>query len=214
MYKFKLAIDIRNKHIRMRKTFIRLLFKRFLLIFINLIRARFGYNILMRIFLIGPMASGKTTIGQKIAKHLRINFIDTDHQIEKKSGVEISWIFDIEGEEKFRNRESQMLKKVCREENCVISTGGGVVIKKENRDLLRKSGLIIYLEASVQSQLERTLLDKSRPLLDSKDKELTLIKLKKERSPLYEEIANITIKESERSHNDILQEILKKIKDK
>jgi shikimate kinase len=168
----------------------------------------------MRIFLIGPMASGKTTIGQKIAKHLEINFIDTDHQIEKKTGVEISWIFDIEGEEKFRNRESQMLKKVCREENCVISTGGGVVIKKENRDLLRKSGLIIYLEASVQSQLERTLLDKSRPLLDSKDKELTLIKLKKERSPLYEEIANITIKESERSHNDILQEILKKIKDK
>lgn len=168
----------------------------------------------MRIFLIGPMASGKTTIGQKIAKHLGINFIDTDHQIEKKSGVEISWIFDIEGEEKFRNRESQMLKKVCREENCVISTGGGVVIKRENRDLLRKSGLIIYLEASVQSQLERTLLDKSRPLLDSKDKELTLIKLKKERSPLYEEIANITIKESERSHNDILQEILKKIKDK
>tara|TARA_B100000809_G_scaffold73158_1_gene70897 strand:+ start:1083 stop:1679 length:597 start_codon:yes stop_codon:yes gene_type:complete len=198
----------------MRKTFIRLLFKRFLLIFINLIRARFGYNILMRIFLIGPMASGKTTIGQKIAKHLEINFIDTDHQIEKKTGVEISWIFDIEGEEKFRNRESQMLKKVCREENCVISTGGGVVIKKENRDLLRKSGLIIYLEASVQSQLERTFLDKSRPLLDSKDKELTLIKLKKERSPLYEEIANITIKESERSHNDILQEILKKIKDK
>ena len=106
-----------------------------------------------------------------------------------------------------------MLKKACSEINCVISTGGGIVIRKDNRDLLRDSGLIIYLETSIQSQLERTLLDKSRPLLDSKDKELTLRNLKKERSPLYEEIANITIKEKERGHNVIFQDILNKIKE-
>jgi shikimate kinase len=167
----------------------------------------------MRIFLIGPMASGKTTIGQKLAKHLQIGFIDTDQQIEKNTGAEISWIFDIEGEKSFREREHQILKKACSEINCVISTGGGIVIRKDNRDLLRDSGLIIYLETSIQSQLERTLLDKSRPLLDSKDKELTLRNLKKERSPLYEEIANITIKEKERGHNVIFQDILNKIKE-
>ena len=167
----------------------------------------------MRIFLIGPMASGKTTIGQKLAKHLKIDFIDTDQQIEKNAGAEISWIFDIEGEESFREREHEVLKKACNEIDCVISTGGGIVIRKDNRDLLRDSGLIIYLEASIQSQLERTLLDKSRPLLDSKDKELTLRNLKKERSPLYEGIANITIIEKERGHNVILQDILNKIKE-
>jgi shikimate kinase len=166
----------------------------------------------MRIFLIGPMASGKTTIGQKLAKHLQINFIDTDHKIEKNAGAEISWIFDIEGEESFREREHKVLKQVCNEKDSVISTGGGIVIREDNRNLLRNSGLIVYLETSIQSQLERTLLDKSRPLLDSKSKELTLRNLKKERSPYYEEIANITIKEKERGHNDILQEILNKIK--
>ena len=167
----------------------------------------------MRIFLIGPMASGKTTIGQKLAKHLKVDFIDTDQQIEKNAGAEISWIFDIEGEASFREREHEMLKKACNEIDCVISTGGGIVIRKDNRDLMRYSGLIIYLEASIQTQLERTLLNKSRPLLDSKDKELTLRNLKKERSPLYERIANITIKEKERGHNVILQDILNKIKE-
>ena len=166
----------------------------------------------MRIFLIGPMASGKTTIGKKLAKSLEINFIDIDREIEKKLGAEISWIFDIEGERKFRERENEMLNKVCQEQDCIISTGGGVVIRKDNRKLLKDSGLAVYLEASVQTQLERTLLDKSRPLLDSEDKESILRDLKEQREPLYREVANITIKEGERSHNDILHEILKRIK--
>ena len=166
----------------------------------------------MRIFLIGPMASGKTTIGKKLAKSLEINFIDIDREIEKKLGAEISWIFDIEGERKFRERENEMLNKVCQEQDCIISTGGGVVIRKDNRKLLKDSGLAVYLEASVQTQLERTLLDKSRPLLDSEDKESILRDLKEQREPLYREVANITIKEGERSHKDILHEILKRIK--
>ncbi len=165
----------------------------------------------MRIFIIGPMASGKSTIGKKLAKSLGLDFIDTDKEIERLAGVNISWIFDIEGEDNFRLREEKVLQEVSTKGDCVISTGGGIVLSKKNRELLNASGLIIYLKVAIQTQLERTLLDKSRPLLKVDNKEQTLRKLQAQRAPLYEEIANITIKEKERSHNEVIKEIVAEI---
>jgi len=163
----------------------------------------------MRLLIIGPMASGKSTIGLKLANRLNLDFVDTDQQVEDRAGAEISWIFDIEGESGFRIREEEALKEVCLNDEIVISTGGGIIIEKNNRKLISESGVVIYLEVSIQTQLERTLMDKSRPLLDSKDKEQTLKNLKKQRTPLYEEIANITIEAGDRSNNQVVEEILK-----
>ena len=163
----------------------------------------------MRLLIIGPMASGKSTIGLKLANRLNLDFVDTDQQVEDRAGAEISWIFDIEGESGFRIREEEILKEVCLNDEIVISTGGGIIIEKNNRKLISESGVVIYLEVSIQTQLERTLVDKSRPLLDNKDKEQTLKNLKKQRTPLYEEIANITIEAGDRSNNQVVEEILK-----
>jgi shikimate kinase len=138
-----------------------------------------------------------------------LDFVDTDQQVEDRAGAEISWIFDIEGESGFRIREEEVLKEVCLNDEIVISTGGGIIIEKNNRKLISESGVVIYLEVSIQTQLERTLMDKSRPLLDGKDKEQTLKNLKKQRTPLYEEIANITIEAGDRSNNQVVEEILK-----
>ena len=110
----------------------------------------------MRLILIGPMASGKSTIGRKLSKKLNLDFLDIDEEVEKSAGVSISWIFDVEGEEKFRERESKELIKCLNSDNYVIATGGGVILNEQNRNNLKK-GTVIYLEASIQTQLERTL---------------------------------------------------------
>ena len=166
----------------------------------------------MRIFIVGPVASGKSVIGKKLAKTLAVNFVDTDKEIEKNSGVDISWIFEVEGEEGFRKREEKLLREVSKKENSVISTGGGTIIGKQNRELMTSKGKVVYLEASIQVQLERTLEDKSRPLLNKGNKEETLISLKERREHLYNEIADITIKQEGKSHNKIVQEIIDKLK--
>ena len=98
----------------------------------------------MRIFIVGPMASGKSTLGKKLAQTLNIDFIDTDKEIEKKAGAEISWIFEVEGEKGFREREREVLNKSINEEDVVISTGGGIVTEKDNRDLMITKGKVVY----------------------------------------------------------------------
>ena len=165
----------------------------------------------MKLIIIGPMASGKSVVGKKLSKRMGLNFFDTDEQIEKKAGATISWIFDIEGEEKFRERESKELLKNINKDNCVIATGGGVILSEENRNILKK-GTVIYLETSIQTQLERTINDKKRPLLqNSNNREQTLRELKKIRDPLFEECANITIKEGKNSHNEVVEEIINQL---
>lgn len=165
----------------------------------------------MRLIIIGPMASGKSTVGRRLSNRLNLKFIDIDKEIEKSAGVSISWIFDVEGEERFREREVKELAKSIDNNNCVISTGGGAVLSKENRDVLKK-GTVIYLETSIQTQLERTINDKKRPLLqNSNNREQTLRELKKIRDPLFEECANITIKEGKNSHNDVVEEIINQL---
>ena len=141
------------------------------------------------------MASGKSTVGKKLSKKLGLDFFDIDDEIENKAGAKISWIFDVEGEEKFRDREYEAFKDLINNENCVISTGGGIVLREENRELLNK-GTVIYLEISIQTQLERTINDQDRPLLYGVDKEKILRKIAEVRNPIYETYSDITIKET------------------
>ena len=169
-----------------------------------------GYNNSMKLIIIGPMASGKSVVGRKLSKKLGLQFFDTDAEIERIAGASISWIFDVEGEAKFREREYQVLNKIIHENKYVISTGGGIILKAENTELLKK-GTVIYLETSIQSQLERTMNDKNRPLLqNSLDKESTLRDLAKKRNPIYENLADITINETEDS-NQTVNFILEKL---
>ena len=164
----------------------------------------------MKLIIIGPMASGKSVVGRKLSKKLGLQFFDTDAEIERSAGASISWIFDVEGEAKFREREYQVLNKIIHENKYVISTGGGIILKAENTELLKK-GTVIYLETSIQSQLERTMNDKNRPLLQkSLDKESTLRDLAKKRNPIYENLADIIINETEDS-NQTVNFILEKL---
>ena len=156
------------------------------------------------------MASGKSTVGKKLSKKLGLDFFDIDNEIEKKAGAKISWIFDVEGEDKFRDREHEAFRNLTSNENCVISTGGGIVLRKENRELLNK-GTVIYLEISIQTQLERTITDQDRPLLYGVDKEKTLRKIAEIRNPIYETCSDITIKETNDA-NDTVDLIVTKLK--
>tara|TARA_B100000965_G_scaffold404463_2_gene435271 strand:+ start:150 stop:656 length:507 start_codon:yes stop_codon:yes gene_type:complete len=165
----------------------------------------------MRLILIGPMASGKSTVGKRLAKRLNLNFIDIDEEVEKAAGVSISWIFDVEGEQKFRERESKELINSLKSEDSVVATGGGIVLTEENRNILKK-GTVIYLKVSIQTQLERTLNDNKRPLLQGKEnKEQTLRDLKEIREPLFKQCANMTIKEAKNDHNETVDEIIDKL---
>tara|TARA_B100001173_G_C15698589_1_gene425061 strand:+ start:55 stop:561 length:507 start_codon:yes stop_codon:yes gene_type:complete len=164
----------------------------------------------MRLIIIGPMASGKSVVGKKLSKRLDIDFYDTDEEIVKKTGVTISHIFDIEGEDKFRSREMNVFSNLIKKDGCVISTGGGIVLKEENRELLKK-GTVLYLKTSIQTQLERTMNDKERPLLKGKEnKELTLRKMAKLRNPLYEKSSNYIIEETDNS-NQTVDKIIKQL---
>ena len=164
----------------------------------------------MRLIIIGSMASGKSTVGRKLSKKLGLDFFDIDNEIEKKAGAKISWIFDVEGEEKFRDREYEAFGNLTSNESCVISTGGGIVLREENRVLLNK-GTVIYLEISIQTQLERTINDQDRPLLYGVDKEKTLRKIAEIRNPIYETCSDITIKETNDA-NDAVDLIVTKLK--
>ncbi|GIR19531.1 MAG: shikimate kinase 1 [Gammaproteobacteria bacterium] len=164
----------------------------------------------MKLIIIGPMASGKSVVGRKLSKKLGLQFFDTDAEIERSAGASISWIFDVEGEAKFREREYQVLNKIIHENKYVISTGGGIILKAENTELLKK-GTVIYLETSIQSQLERTMNDKNRPLYKTHwIKKSTLRDLAKKRNPIYENLADIIINETEDS-NQTVNFILEKL---
>ena len=166
----------------------------------------------MRIFIVGPMASGKSTLGKKLAQTLEIDFLDTDNEIEKRAGAEISWIFEVEGEEGFRERERKALQKSAEKDNVVISTGGGIVTIEENRDLMIAKGKVVYLKTPIEIQLKRTENDKKRPLLSQGSREQTLRTLKKERDPQYEEIADITInQDQQKNRNAVIDEIIDKL---
>ncbi|WP_230660843.1 shikimate kinase AroK [Psychrobacter sp. I-STPA10] len=150
-------------------------------------------NEVSSIFIVGPMGAGKTTIGRLLAKHMDREFIDSDHFIEAQSGADIAWIFAKEGEDGFRERESRAIDVLTQRQNIVLATGGGVVMRECNRDWLTQRGIVIYLQASVETQMRRTLKDKSRPLLQQPNPKQVLSDLFKIRDPLYQQIADIII---------------------
>ena len=165
-----------------------------------------------KIILVGMMGAGKTTIGKLLSNHLEFIFIDLDRKIEEKSGVKINTIFEIEGEEGFREREHSALNEALAEEKVVISSGGGVVVKDINRSLIQKSeAVVIYLKASLDVLVGRLRNDKTRPMLDKDNKQLSLQKLLSEREPFYENLADFIIDTSHLKTNDVLKMITEKM---
>ncbi len=145
------------------------------------------------IYFVGLMGAGKTTIGRLLAKHLDKAFYDTDHEIERRTGVKIPIIFEVEAEAGFRRRESAMIEELTQLNNIVMATGGGAVISAENRSQLAKHGTVIYLRGSVDELWHRTRNDKHRPLLQSGDAHAKLTQLYEERNPLYTEVADLIV---------------------
>jgi shikimate kinase len=152
------------------------------------------------IYLIGPMGAGKTTIGKRIT------------EIEKRTGVDISFIFDMEGEAGFRRREREMLAELTRLSNTVLATGGGAVLDSENRDLLSARGVVVYLETSLEQQLARTRNNRDRPLLEgSDDIEATLKELMQERDPFYRKIADLVVTTGDQPARKLAREIVESL---
>lgn len=166
------------------------------------------------IFLVGPMGAGKSTIGKHVADELKLPFYDTDRVIEDRTGADIAWIFDIEGEEGFRVREHNILDELTQQNGIVLATGGGVVSMPENRKILVSRGTVIYLRTSIEQQIERTRDDKRRPLLQDKGQlRETIVDLAKEREMLYEEISDLAFETDGRSVRTVSQAIVKALQE-
>ena len=163
------------------------------------------------IILIGAMGVGKSTIGRRLSKKLKMDFLDSDQEIVHKTGVDIETIFEYEGENGFREREEKMLIELCARKNIVLATGGGAVLSKANRDLLKSSGIVFYLKATLETIMNRTKHETSRPLLKTPNKRDTISKLLEQRTPLYKSIAHHTIDTNIHTVNWSAEQILKKI---
>ncbi|MBS7405310.1 MAG: shikimate kinase AroK, partial [Oxalobacter sp.] len=160
------------------------------------------------IFLVGLMGAGKTTVGRLLAKRLGMRFVDSDHEIEARTGATISWIFEIEGEESFRRREVETIRDLTGRSGVVLATGGGAVIHPENRKHLKDRGTVIYLRASVNNILQRTMHDKSRPLLQTENRKEKLEELARQRDPLYREVADIIVDTGRPNVHAMVQSIM------
>ena len=166
----------------------------------------------MNIFIIGPMGSGKSTVGKILSDELFLNFFDTDEEIELRTGASIDWIFDLEGEEGFRKRESVILHEMVQKNSIVLSTGRGIILSDKNRELLSSRGTVFYLSTPVYIQVERTSKDKDRPLLKNGDPLQILTKLDKDRKILYENVADHVVETENKSSQEVASEIVSLVK--
>jgi shikimate kinase len=164
-----------------------------------------------RIFLIGPMGSGKTAVGRQLAKVLGLEFHDSDVELELRTGVDIPYIFDKEGETGFRQREREVIDSLTQLDSVVIATGGGAVLLPENREHLQLRGCVVYLRTSVDQQVERTRSTRHRPLLYTEDPRQRLAELMAIRAPLYESTATFTIDTDGRRVATVVDEIVTKL---
>ncbi|MBV7315630.1 MAG: shikimate kinase AroK [Shewanella sp.] len=163
------------------------------------------------IFLVGPMGAGKSTIGRHLAQMLHLEFHDSDHEIEKRTGADIAWVFDVEGEEGFRQREAQVVADLTEMQGIVLATGGGSVQSKDIRNFLSARGIVVYLETTIDKQVARTQRDKRRPLLQVDDPRQVLEELAEIRNPLYEEIADVIVKTDEQSAKVVANQIIEQL---
>ncbi|SEK53214.1 shikimate kinase [Atopomonas hussainii] len=154
------------------------------------------------------MGAGKSTIGRLLAKELRLPFIDSDKEIEERTGADIPWIFDVEGEQGFRDREQAVIEELLLDDNQLLATGGGAVMREANRAALKRGAVVVYLFASVEQQIVRTARDRNRPLLQTEDPAAVLRQLMAVRDPLYREVADIVVETDERPPRMVVQEIL------
>ena len=166
----------------------------------------------MNIFIVGPMGSGKSTVGKIISDELFLNFFDTDEEIENRTGASIDWIFDLEGEEGFRKRESDILEEMVQKNSVVLSTGGGIILSENNRELLSSRGTVFYLATPISVQLERTAKDKDRPLLKNGDPGQILQELHEKRKNLYKSVSDHIVETEDKSSQEVASEIINLVK--
>lgn len=161
------------------------------------------------IFIVGSMGSGKTSIGKMLAKNNNLSFLDTDHEIVRDCGYSIPDIFKEFGEEHFRGLETEQLRKMNSIENHVISTGGGIILRDDNKKLMKDLGIIIFLDININSQIDRVKNRKNRPLLNNNNLKDNLLSLKKTRDPIYKSISNYIIDVSGKERDQVINEIQK-----
>ena len=157
------------------------------------------------------MGAGKTTVGNRLARALGFQFFDSDREIVKSTGAEISLIFDIEGETSFRVREKKMVDSLTKINDSIIATGGGAILDSDSRQKLQSRGFVVYLKSSIETLAERTQNDKHRPLLQNKERTETIEKLMRQRAPLYESIADMTVDTSNASVKEVVKQITRGI---
>ena len=160
------------------------------------------------IFLIGPMGAGKSSVGKALAAQLGMSFYDSDEEIEKRTGVDMGWIFDVEGEEGFRKREAAVIAELAKLSNIVLATGGGSIVTLEAQEALRHNGVIIYLNVSLNLQHNRTVNESRRPLLRVENRQAVLEKLHEERTPVYEALADHRVLTDNRGVRAVVDDII------
>lgn len=163
------------------------------------------------LFLIGPMGAGKTTVGRQLAEGLGMEFVDSDQEIQRRTGVDIPTIFEFEGEAGFRNRERQVIDELTAREGIVLATGGGAILDAANRRHLGARGFVVYLHCTVQQQYERTFRDRNRPLLQTDDPMGKLRELMAQREPLYRATADLVILTERRGARVVAREIQERL---
>ena len=159
------------------------------------------------LFLVGPMGAGKSAVGRQLARLMRMDFVDSDDEIEHRTGVDIPFIFEKEGEDGFRKREAKIIEELSVRQGIVLVTGGGAVMDSRNRSYLGARGFVIYLHTTVEQQLDRTKRGRNRPLLDNKDRKAVIAELMEIRDPLYREISDLVVKTDGRLVREVAAEI-------
>jgi shikimate kinase len=160
------------------------------------------------LFLVGMMGAGKTTLGKALAQRTGLDFVDTDRVLIERTGVPVATIFEIEGEDGFRKRESDVLAELAERQGCVVATGGGAVLDADNRRVMRTSGTVIYLRARLESLWERTRHDTSRPLLATPDPRATLAQILEKRDPLYRDAAHLIVETGSQSAAALVNRVM------